>query len=335
MKSKVLVIGGGIVGLASALKLLEKDFEVSIIDAQKPGAASNMAGGILFPLKPWEISNEMLRLCIDGISEYNIFFDNLDSKEKTQIQHYKRDTIVLGNILEKTNIWYSKNTITDFKFYKENLNKYKTVFNENFNEFLLLKDINIVDPGQLKKYIESDLKSKGVNFISGNIDNVNNLFEGSKNKEFNSYDYIVVTAGAWSSSLLNLDIEIKPIKGQLLFFKSSKPLIENIIFIDDYYMIPRSENILVVGSTLEDVGFDISTSKIARDNLSEQVYKVFNKESNLKCIDQISGFRPFSDIGEPYICKHPGNPKIIFNFGHFRYGILTAFSSASKLINLI
>ena len=109
MKSKVLVIGGGIVGLASALKLLEKDFEVSIIDAQKPGAASNMAGGILFPLKPWEISNEMLRLCIDGISEYNIFFDNLDSKEKTQIQHYKRDTIVLVSRRISKNQWLWQN----------------------------------------------------------------------------------------------------------------------------------------------------------------------------------------------------------------------------------
>lgn len=335
MKSKVLVIGGGIVGLVSALKLLEKDFEVSILDAQKPGAASNMAGGILFPLKPWEISIEMLRLCTDGINEYNIFFSNLDSKEKSQIQQYKRDTIILGNMLEKANIWYSKNTITDFKFYKENLNQYKEVFNENFSEFLLLKDINIVDPGLLKKYIESNLKSKGVNFISGNVDNVDNLFEKSKNKELSSYDYIVVTAGAWSSSLFNLDIKIKPIKGQLLFFRSNNPLIENVVIIDDYYMIPRSKNILVVGSTLEDVGFDISTSKIARDNLSEQVYKVFNKELNLRCIDQVSGFRPFSDINEPYICKHPGNSKIIFNFGHFRYGILTAFSSANKLINLI
>ena len=51
---------------------------------------------------------------------------------------------------------------------------------------------------------------------------------------------LVIAVGSWSNQILkDSAIDLKPIKGQLLEFKTSKKLIENVILFDDYYIIPK------------------------------------------------------------------------------------------------
>ena len=66
-----LVIGAGIVGMTTALKLAEDGKNVTILDSKNKGQASNNAGGMLFPLSPWNDSKFMQELCISGQHEHN------------------------------------------------------------------------------------------------------------------------------------------------------------------------------------------------------------------------------------------------------------------------
>ncbi|MEJ1959266.1 MAG: FAD-dependent oxidoreductase [Nitrosomonadales bacterium] len=87
--------------------------------------------------------------------------------------------------------------------------------------------------------------------------------------EFSADNYIV-TAGAWSKQVLGqyaLKMEIKPIRGQMLLFKFLQPPLRHIILQKEMYLIPRRDGHLLVGSTLEDVGFDKMNTQDAHDNL--------------------------------------------------------------------
>ena len=83
-------------------------------------------------------------------------------------------------------------------------------------------------------------------------------------------DYYIVSAGAWSKEILGahvLKLDIKPIKRQMLLFKFDAPPVRTILVQKDLYIIPRRDGHLLIGSTLEDAGFDKRTTVVARDHL--------------------------------------------------------------------
>lgn len=77
----VLVVGGGIVGLLSALNLSDRGLSVTVIDAggQRP-PASWAGGGILSPLFAWRYPDPMNRLTHDATARYRALVDRLRVK---------------------------------------------------------------------------------------------------------------------------------------------------------------------------------------------------------------------------------------------------------------
>ena len=63
MKQDVIVIGAGIIGLATAERLLSQGAKVTILERNNAGQESSWAGGgILSPLCPWDYSDDVTRL---------------------------------------------------------------------------------------------------------------------------------------------------------------------------------------------------------------------------------------------------------------------------------
>jgi len=59
-----------------------------------------------------------------------------------------------------------------------------------------------------------------------------------------SADAYVVAAGAWSKTLLGehaLNMDIRPIRGQILLFKFDEPPFRQILLKGDLYLIPRRD----------------------------------------------------------------------------------------------
>jgi len=78
LSKKIAIIGGGIIGCLSAIKLRESGFSVVIVDKNEIGKESSWAGaGILFPLMPWLYSPEVYNLCINSSEFYEEFSKKL------------------------------------------------------------------------------------------------------------------------------------------------------------------------------------------------------------------------------------------------------------------
>jgi glycine oxidase len=150
-------------------------------------------------------------------------------------------------------------------------------------------------------------------------------------------DTYIVAAGAWSKKLLGeyaLNMDIRPIRGQILLFKFETPPFRHILLKQDLYLIPRRDGHVLVGSTLEDVGFDKSTTIAARDNLLKRIREIFPNWQN-NPIQHWAGFRPGSPDNIPTIGRHPHLANLYANSGHFRYGVTMSLASAELLLNEI
>lgn len=331
--TECLIIGAGIVGLSTAYELKKQGYKVTVIDGDKIGKSSQSAAGILFPLSPWENSKYMQNLCISGHNEYNIFYKNLNLQDKKKISFEKKNLIIFGKNINLARNWYKKNNFVDSSYYDNKLNLIEKNIKEVYKNYLVVKNINILNPLSLINFYKEKLKNLGVIFKKDNIYNIHDFVDFPEN---HIYDFIIVTAGSWSNEIINKkDIKIKPIKGQLLHFKTKEKLINNIILFDDYYIMQRHNNNIIVGATIEDVGFNSNITKEAKNYLKEAISRIFLKAIYIGELTHTFGFRPYSINDKPYINVDSINNRIIYNFGHYRYGILTSIVSAKMVKNLI
>jgi glycine oxidase len=151
-------------------------------------------------------------------------------------------------------------------------------------------------------------------------------------------DAYIVTAGAWSQQLLDeqaMHLDIRPIRGQILLFKFDASPFQQILLKKDLYLIPRRDGHVLAGSTLEDVGFDKSTTVEAREGLLKRVYEIFPEWENVQPIKHWAGFRPGSPDNIPTIGRHPSISNLYVNSGHYRYGVTMSLASAELLLNEI
>jgi glycine oxidase len=150
-------------------------------------------------------------------------------------------------------------------------------------------------------------------------------------------DKFIVTSGAWSFLLLRnvaQALKIKPMRGQILLYQPKENL-KQIVYQNGFYMIPRGDGYLLAGSTLEDVGFDASTTEVVRDELAQKAQQMMPALKGLPIIKHWSGLRPGTPENLPTISAHPHIKNLYLNTGHFRYGLTMAPASARLVADLI
>jgi glycine oxidase len=146
-------------------------------------------------------------------------------------------------------------------------------------------------------------------------------------------DQFVVTSGAWSFELLKetaAKLNIKPMRGQILLYKPEHNL-QQMVYREGFYMIPRLDGYLLAGSTLEDVGFDSGITESVRLEIQAKAEAIMPALKNQPVIKHWSGLRPGTPENLPTISAHPGIQNLYLNTGHFRYGLTMAPASAAMI----
>jgi glycine oxidase len=149
---------------------------------------------------------------------------------------------------------------------------------------------------------------------------------------------VVVATGAWSG--LGLDAlaampQIRPIRGQMLLFKLEPGDLGTILYRNGLYLIPRRDGHVLVGSTLEDVGFDKSTDAATRQRLHSDAAELLPALKDAQPVQHWAGLRPGSPANIPIIDRHPDFRNVFVNTGHYRYGVTMAPASAELLVDLM
>jgi glycine oxidase len=347
MKQDAIVIGAGIIGLATAERLLAQGAKVTILERNKTGQESSWAGGgILSPLCPWNYSNDVTRLTSYSAKQYPTWISALHETSGIDPEYEMSGMLILPPYDSETaQQWCSMRGIKiEQRLVPDVLsteNKIETHTKKIFDRTLFLPDIaQVRNPRLLRALLHRVVQLGGkivedcaVTDLRITHQRVQSI--ASTCGEFIA-DYYVISAGAWSKRILGahaLTLDIKPVKGQMLLFKFEAPPVHTILVQNDLYIIPRRDGHVLVGSTLEDVGFDKETTASARNHLLTRAQSILRSLRNIPVLQHWAGLRPASPNNIPTIGQHPRIHNLFVNSGHFRYGVTMAPASAEILVN--
>lgn len=143
-------------------------------------------------------------------------------------------------------------------------------------------------------------------------------------------DSVLVCAGAWSGNLLaglGVHLPVKPIRGQIVLLQAAPGLLRHLLLAGPRYLVPRGDGRVLVGSTEEDVGFDTTTTAGAVRDLINLAVGYVPALANCPVERCWAGLRPGSADGKPVLSGVPGLENLFIAAGHFRSGLqLSAFT---------
>ena len=350
MEHDFIVIGAGIIGLSTAVRLLEEGASVTLLDRQAIGREASWAGGgILSPLCPWDYPNTVTQLACYSMSLYPKWTAALSVNTGIEPEYHPTGLLILSPYdLEAAINWCSTYTMA-FKqlpfSYPANLKSWHLSSNKagrkQADKALHLPEIAQVRNPRLLRALHERIKQLGGNIIeycevqklSITNQQVDTLLTSKGKLSASQY---ILAAGAWSRQVLGefaLNLKLKPIRGQMLLYKFPVAPMQSIVLQKDLYLIPRQDGHILIGSTTEDVGFDKRTTRTAKDDLLGWAKNLLPELDAMPLLRHWSGLRPATCNNTPIIGPHPCVKNLYINSGHFRYGVTMAPGSAEILLN--
>ncbi len=139
---------------------------------------------------------------------------------------------------------------------------------------------------------------------------------------------IVVCAGAWTDQLLSPfghQLGIKPVRGQLVIYDTPNNFLQRPIYTQRHgYLTPKRNGFTLAGTTVENVGFDETTTDQARADIIKMAVALVPGLARKDIRGLSAGLRPSSPDNLPFIGPLPGHPEILIAAGHYRNGFLLA-----------
>jgi glycine oxidase len=333
MAKHIVVVGGGIMGCLTALALVDRGCQVTLVErnvvaAQTSGESSWAGAGILFPLLPWMYKDAVNQLAMAGAGMYPALCERLLTATGIDPEYTQSGLQILPNVDETAAINWCKN--------------YQIPVFKN-PQGLFLPTIAQVRPPNLLQALRQMLIQQNVTLLENTqlepLKNVENITGWKANSgAVLEADAFVVTSGAWSFDLLKdtaANLDIKPMRGQILLYENVPEMPINIIYSNGFYLVPRRDGLLLAGSTLEDVGFDTRTTDEVKQDLKTKAESILPSLKHAAIRKHWSGLRPGTPDNLPTIAQHPSIQNLYLNTGHFRYGLTMAPASAALAAALI
>ncbi len=318
----VLIVGGGIIGLAIAHEASRRGAEVLVLDAGEQPAA-HVAAGMLAPVTEAEFGEEeTARLGLESLALYPEWVAGLG------VEMHRTGSLVVARDADDAQAI-------------DRLHAYRTSLGLDADR-LRPSQARRLEPG-LAPSVRLALESPGDASVDPRAllaalrarvpvrtERVTSL------ADLGAASQIVLAAGAWSASLA--DVPVRPVKGQILRLRdprrSSPPaLVERTIRTLDAYLVPRGDGRYVLGGTVEDKGWDDQPTaggvfELIRD-MSEVVPGVLELE-----LEEVGvGFRPATPDNRPIVERREDG--VIVATGHWRNGVLLAPITARMTADLL
>ncbi len=341
MHSDFLIVGGGVIGLSSALDLARAGARVTVLERVVCGAESSWAGGgILSPLLPWDYTEPVTRLTQWSAARYPAWVDEIAASSGIDPEYRQSGMLVLPDYDESdADEWCASHQV---RLEKRRAHDIASALARD-DASLWLPEVAQVRNPRLVKALRRAFEREGGRVVehaevTGICLDGNTVSRLETSAGPFSAGHYVIAAGAWSKPLLGEyapPLDLKPVCGQMLLFKVEPGLLQQIVIQSGFYLIPRADGHILAGSTLEDVGFAKRTTVEARLELHAKAAALLPVLKNLAPVRHWVGLRPGSPENIPVIARHPEIENLYLNSGHFRYGVTMAPASAHILANLI
>lgn len=349
MDCDVIVVGGGVMGCATAYRLAKDGARVTVLERSIPGAeASSAAAGILGPtvesfddalaLQLGRRSRELHAELAEELDEHfgiDVGFRRcgvvkvaLNDAELAELEQQAERLRVQGIRCERWNA--------------EELMREEPACNPESLGALSISEDAQVEPTKLLSAVALGAEREGVLFRTGTT--VRSIrVDGGRVRgvdlggEALEADKVVVAAGSWTSLIPGLPLgpdTIYPVRGQMITTQTRPPIFRRIVFGAGGYVVTRPDGRVLCGSTMERVGFQRGISFQGMADVIEKATRIAPSLRDAPIEAHWSSFRPGTPDGLPLVGETRVEGLLIAS-GHYRNGILLAPLTAELIAEAI
>ena len=360
---RVLVVGAGVIGCAVAFECARRGARVQVVDPRRPGrGATHASAGILAPYIEGH-SNELRALGVHGMAAYEPFLATL--AEVAAPPEYRlagtlqaafdddgaRELSELARLLAAAEVEHRRMDGAAARSLEPGLS----------NRVIAALEIpahGYVSPEALVAALVAGAASHGAQFIMAGVTGIDGgtvvrveARTDSATEVFEA-DAVVLAAGSWVSELptsidsqyqppptvrtnLHRQPAVRPVRGQLLYLKSCPPIASRVLWGPGCYIVPRQDGTVLVGATVEDVGFDERATLGGVRTLVDAASALAPGLESATLEDVRVGLRPATADELPLIGPSATMPQVFYAAGHYRSGVLLAPLTAGLIATLV
>lgn len=336
---KVVVIGGGVGGLAIGWRLAQKNCQIEVLERGLAGRASSWAAaGMLAATAETEKGeNAHARLARQGLSVWEDFARELG--DYTGNIGYRRCGALLvahseprAKELESTAASLARRGVKAHWLSPDEARKREPLLSEDIKGALHAPEDAQVDNRLLSQALGVAFRESGGNLREHcdvlSLETKSGRVTGVTTSEGPiAADKIVIAAGAWSSSIAGIDPgvlpPVRPAKGQMTALAPAEgaAMPNGLIWGEEIvYLVPRTQTLLV-GATVEDTGFETSVSHEARDDLIARAIRLVPSLKDWHVAESWAGLRPRTPDDCPVLGETSVGGLFVAS-GQYRNGIL-------------
>lgn len=344
-KIDCLVVGGGLIGMLTARELQAAGLSVRLLERQATGREASWAGGgILSPLYPWRYPDSLTELAAWGQAFYPRLARELAEETGIDPQWTDSGLLVLdGDEQVDARQWAQRHDMRLEVLDRAGIRRTEPALVEADGSALWLPEVAQIRNPRLMKALRRSLELRGV-VIRENVEVQGIVLRNGQVVGVQTAvclleaPRVIVAGGAWTGDLLapqGVALPIRPVRGQMILFHARPGLLHRIVLAADRYLIPRRDGRILMGSTVEEVGFDKSTTEAAKQDLFRSAVQLVPELADFAIERHWAGLRPGVPDGVPFIGEHPQASGLYVNAGHYRNGVVLGPASARLLADLV
>ena len=363
----VVVVGGGVIGLGCAWRLAQGGARVAVVERGEPGGgATRVAAGMLAPVGELTFGEpELLELTLAAARLYPEFVAELEAAtgestgyERLGALHVALDRDEAAQLrrvhdlqrsLELEAEWLPPRRCRDLE----------PGLTPSFHGGVFAAGEAAIDPRALTRVLLAACAAAGVEVRTG-TEVVDGVFEGERlagvrtakghydthtvsNRPFDeeiAADIVLLASGAWSGAAAWLPEHarpvVRPVKGQVLELRGrgDEPVARHILASERVYLVPRADGRLVIGATVEEMGFDTAVTAGGVHELLREAYRLLPDVAEMELVGATAGLRPGTPSNLPLV--GPGAIEgLVLATGHYRNGILLAPLAAQAVAEML
>lgn len=331
----VLILGGGLMGLALAHALARSGRAVEVLSRRRSEAAGFVAAGMLAPHAEG-LSGALLELGQRSLERIPAWVAQIEADSglscglrpcgivvpfATAAERDEYPTAAWGEALDR-----------------QGLERELPGIGPGWQAGLLFpQDGQIDNRRQLMRALERACVERGVRFQEG-VEVLKLLQEDGQLSGVRVRDAAdelqnlpakaaVLCSGAWSAQLVP-QLPIFPVKGQMVSLQGPRDALQRVIFGPGTYLVPREDGLLVVGATSErEAGFTEGLTPFGQRQLQAGIEALLPAASRWPPMERWWGFRPCTPDEGPLLGPGPLEGLYLAS-GHHRNGVLLAAITA-------
>lgn len=355
---KIIIIGGGVIGLGIGWQLTKSGADVTIYDSAEAGrAASWAAAGMLAPLAEAHTEeSELLKLGCESLALYSHWVSELESDAEMSVGFRDEGTLIVGLESDDTHqlrhLYQSQQQLgLDVKWLTGGeVREIESALSPRVSAAIQCEGDYQVDNRLMVTALKTAyVKNGGVLQENHPITKINvehsQVMGIETHGRFIPGDIVILSAGCWSSQIEGIPDTfrppIRPVKGQMMSLQMEEGISINSVirtvrarYPTNVYLVPRTDGRLIIGATSEEMGYDTRLTVGGMFELLRGAWETVPGVYELPILESWAGLRPGSRDNAPILGKTPiGN--LIYATGHYRNGILLTPITAYEISKLV